>query len=175
VHHSAIDGASGAELLTVLLDLSPEGRELPEAAPFQPSRPPGRIAMAARTAARMAWRPVESVKITGGMVKAVPTLGPVISPLIGGLLGLNRGDGGVIATRPGRAPATPFNKAITPHRRVAFRSVDLATVKSVKNAFGVSVNDVVMTMCAGALRRWLEDHDALPDMPAGVDDPGLGA
>ena len=34
-----------------------------------------------------------------------------------------------------------------------------------KNAFGVSVNDVVMAMCAGALRRWLADHDALPDLP----------
>jgi diacylglycerol O-acyltransferase len=62
-------------------------------------------------------------------------------------------------------PATPFNKAITPHRRLAFRSVDLATVKAVKNAFGVSVNDVVMAMCAGALRRWLADHDALPATP----------
>jgi WS/DGAT/MGAT family acyltransferase len=43
--------------------------------------------------------------------------------------------------------------------------MDLATVKAVKNAFGVSVNDVVMAMCAGALRRWLIDHDALPDQP----------
>jgi WS/DGAT/MGAT family acyltransferase len=43
--------------------------------------------------------------------------------------------------------------------------VDLDTVKAVKNAFGVSVNDVVMAMCAGALRRWLIDHDALPDQP----------
>ncbi len=71
----------------------------------------------------------------------------------------------MIATRPGRAPATPFNRAITPHRRFAFRSVDLDTVRAVKKAFGVSVNDVVMAMCAGALRRWLVDHDALPDQP----------
>jgi WS/DGAT/MGAT family acyltransferase len=66
---------------------------------------------------------------------------------------------------PGRAPATPFNKPITPHRRFAFRSVDLATVKMVKNAFGVSVNDVVMAMSAGALRRWLAEHEALPSQP----------
>ncbi len=43
--------------------------------------------------------------------------------------------------------------------------MDLNTVKMVKNAFGVSVNDVVMAMCAGALRRWLTEHDALPDQP----------
>jgi diacylglycerol O-acyltransferase len=90
---------------------------------------------------------------------------PAVSNLVGGLLGLNRGDGEVIRTTPGRAPATPFNRPITPHRRLAMRSVDLDTVKAVKNAFGVSVNDVVMAMCAGALRRWLTDHDALPETP----------
>ena len=71
--------------------------------------------------------------------------------LVGGMLGLNRGDGEVIETAPGRAPATPFNKPITPHRRAAFRSVDLDTVKMIKNEFGVSVNDVVMAMCACVL------------------------
>src|SRR5262249_57050550 len=84
---------------------------------------------------------------------------------VGGALGLNGGDGGVSPTTAGRAPATPFNRPITPHRRVAFRSVDLGVVKAVKNAYGVSVNDVVLAMCAGALRRWLTDHDALPEAP----------
>jgi WS/DGAT/MGAT family acyltransferase len=82
------------------------------------------------------------------------------------MLGLGRGDGGVLESSAlGRAPATPFNRPITAHRRVAFRSVGLAEVKVVKKAFGVSVNDVVMAMCAGALRRWLIDHDALPAAP----------
>jgi len=98
-------------------------------------------------------------------VRLLPTLAPPLNTLVGEILGLNRGDGAVIATRPGRAPATPFNRSITPHRRFAFRSVDLDTVKTVKKAFGVSVNDVVMAMCAGALRRWLIDHDALPGQP----------
>ncbi len=114
---------------------------------------------------RLAWRPVQTVRLTNELVKVLPTLAPAMSALVGGMLRLNRGDGGIIATTPGRAPATPFNKPITPHRRFAFRSVDLARVKTVKNAFGVSVNDVVMAMCAGALRRWLTEHDALPDQP----------
>jgi WS/DGAT/MGAT family acyltransferase len=114
---------------------------------------------------RLAWRPVQTVQISNELVRILPTLTPLVNTLVGEMLGLNRGDGSVIATRPGRAPATPFNRAITPHRRFAFRSVDLDTVKTVKKAFGVSVNDVVMAMCAGALRRWLADHDALPDQP----------
>jgi diacylglycerol O-acyltransferase len=165
IHHAAIDGASGAELLTILLDLVPEGREVPASKPFAPSRPPGPAALAALAAVRLAWRPVQTVKFTNELVKVLPTVAPAVSNLVGGLLGLNRGDGEVIRTTPGRAPATPFNRPITPHRRLAMRSVDLDTVKAVKNAFGVSVNDVVMAMCAGALRRWLTDHDALPETP----------
>jgi len=165
IHHSAIDGASGAELLTVLFDLDPGGRELPAAQPFRPEKRPGPAAMAALAAARLAWRPVETVRVANELMRLLPTLAPALSTLVGGMLGLDRGDGAVIPTMPGRAPATPFNKPITPHRRVAFRSVDLSRVKTVKNAFGVSVNDVVMAMCAGALRRWLADHDALPGAP----------
>ena len=163
IHHAAIDGASGAELLTVLLDLSPDGRELPPEKLFQPTSAPSRATLAARAAARLAWRPVQTVRVAGQLVRVVPTLAPAVGAIVGGVLGLNRGDGSVIASSPGRAPATPFNRPITPHRRVAFRSVDLARVKAVKNAFGVSVNDVVMAMSAGALRTWLIDHDALPD------------
>ena len=165
IHHSAIDGASGAELLTVLLDLDPGGRELPAAQPFRPERRPGPAAMAVLAAARLAWRPVQTVHVANQVMRVLPTLGPAVGALVGGMLGLGRGDGAVIPTVPGRAPTTPFNKPITPHRRVAFRSVDLGSVKTVKNAFGVSVNDVVMAMCAGALRRWLADHDALPTAP----------
>jgi WS/DGAT/MGAT family acyltransferase len=165
IHHAAIDGASGAELLTVLLDLTPSGRELPPPVPFRPAPPPPLPAIAAKAFARMAWRPVQTVQMTNEVIRWLPTLAPVMSTLVGGMLGLNRGDGEVIPTTAGRPPATPFNKAITPHRRFAFRSVDLAEVKTVKNAFGVSVNDVVMAMCAGALRRWLTEHQALPSQP----------
>ena len=165
IHHAAIDGASGAELLTVLLDLTPAGRELPPARPFRPGIPPGWPELTAKAVARLAWRPVQTVRLTNEMVKVLPTLAPVVNTLVGGMLGLNRGDGAVIPTALGRAPATPFNKSITPHRRFAFRSVDLDTVKKIKNVFGVSVNDVAMAMCAGALRRWLADHEALPAQP----------
>ncbi|MGD0606772.1 MAG: wax ester/triacylglycerol synthase family O-acyltransferase [Streptosporangiaceae bacterium] len=165
IHHAAIDGASGAELLTVLLDLTPDGRDLPATEPFRPAKPPSLPTLAALAAAKLAWRPVQTVRLTNELVRVLPTLAPAVNTLVGGMLGLNRGDGAVIAGMPGRAPATPFNKPITAHRRVAFRSVDLATVKAVKNAFGVSVNDVVMAMCAGALRRWLTEHDALPAQP----------
>jgi diacylglycerol O-acyltransferase / wax synthase len=165
IHHSAIDGVSGAELLTVLLDLAPGGREVPAAKPFRPAKPPGPATLAALATVRLAWRPVQTAQIAAELVRVLPSMAPAVNAIVGGMLGLGRGDGGVISTMPGRAPATPFNKPITPHRRFAFRTVDLDSVKTVKKAFGVSVNDVVMAMCAGALRRWLADRDALPGPP----------
>src|SRR5258707_9488765 len=57
IHHSAIDGVSGTELLTVLLDLSPDGREVPAAEPFTPARPPGPAVCVSFPAAHPAARP----------------------------------------------------------------------------------------------------------------------
>lgn len=165
IHHAAIDGVSGTELLTVLLDLSPEGRDEQPAEPFQPAPGPGIATRGARAFAHLARRPLDSMRLTNQIVRRLPALAPTIAPVVTGMLGLDRGDGAVIASRAGRAPTTPFNGPITAHRRVAFCSVELADAKTVKNAFGVSVNDVVMAMCAGALRRWLIEHDALPSSP----------
>lgn len=164
MHHAAIDGASGAELLTILLDLSPEGREVAPAAPFEPQLPRRREVLGV-TARGLVDRPLAAVKIAGLAARALPVLAPAATSLITRALRLDRGDGRVIPTAPLVAPATPFNVPVTQHRRVAFRSVDLGVVREVKTAFGVSVNDVVLAMCAGALRRWLDRHDALPEDP----------
>jgi diacylglycerol O-acyltransferase len=165
IHHAAIDGVSGAELLTTLLDLTPEGRELPPAPEYVPGRAPSTAGMLARTARSYATRPWAVARLAGGLVRRAPALSATYrQPLERLLFGAHR-DGELIAAVPMGAPATPLNQTITPHRRVSFRSVSLDDVKRVKNAHGVTVNDVVMAMCAGALRRWLIDRDALPEQP----------
>jgi WS/DGAT/MGAT family acyltransferase len=85
-------------------------------------------------------------------------------PLIDRFL-LRRNRGVILSAPPLIAPATPFNKNIGPHRRWAFTSIPLAEVKAIKNAAGVTVNDVVMALCAGALRTWLQKHAVLPEGP----------
>lgn len=62
-------------------------------------------------------------------------------------------------------PRTPFNGPVTPHRRVAYGALPLDRVKKVRRALGLSANDVVMALCASALRRWPADHDGLPSRP----------
>jgi diacylglycerol O-acyltransferase / wax synthase len=64
-----------------------------------------------------------------------------------------------------RAPKTSFNGRVSPHRRFAFGHLALDDVKAVKNAHGCTVNDVIVSMCAGVVRRWLVEHAELPDEP----------
>jgi WS/DGAT/MGAT family acyltransferase len=63
------------------------------------------------------------------------------------------------------APKTTFNGRVSAHRRFTFGEVDLEKVKTVKHAYGCTVNDVVVSICAGAVRRWLVEHEELPEGP----------
>jgi WS/DGAT/MGAT family acyltransferase len=66
------------------------------------------------------------------------------------------------ALPPTQAPRTPWNAAISAHRRLAFTSIPLEDAKTVRRAFGCTFNDVVMAVCSGALRGYLQHHDCLP-------------
>ncbi len=69
------------------------------------------------------------------------------------------------AVLPYEAPRSMLNKPISGSRRVAAQSWDIARVLTVAKKRGVTLNDVVLAMSAGALRRYLISHDALPDDP----------
>src|SRR5262249_56705769 len=109
IHRAGIDGVPGAELLTVRLDLSPDGRELPPGEPFVPARPPGLATLATLAVARLAWRPVQTARMANEMVRVLPTLAPAVGTLVGGGLGLNSGDGRGIQTTAGPGPAPPLH------------------------------------------------------------------
>ncbi|MDP9844264.1 WS/DGAT/MGAT family O-acyltransferase [Streptosporangium lutulentum] len=178
VHHSAVDGVTGADVLASLLDTSAEPAEIEMAPPGEPEERIEPREMVARGVARAVVNPANTVKF---LINAVPHLDeiPLISQVPGaGLVSritrdlVNRLSGGTPVPALPRltVPRTPFSGRITAHRRFAFTTLPLKDVKQVKNAFGVTVNDVVMTVCAGALRQWLLKHDALPEQPlvAGV-------
>ena len=80
-------------------------------------------------------------------------------------LSLEPADFRLFETLNGKPFPYPWNGTITPHRKVAFSEITLADVKEVKDAFGVTVNDVVLAVVAGALRRYLDAREELPDRP----------
>ena len=174
IHHSVVDGVSGNEILSVLLDPSPEGREIPEGHDGRGERVPGDVEMLGRGllgVARQPLRALRSVPTTLPNVTELPGAtvmpgGPALSRAVGRLRSaVMRQDAGVLESTTARPPRTPFNGAISPHRRFAFGRLSLDTVKQLKNAVGITVNDVVVALCAGAVREWLTRRDALPEDP----------
>jgi len=176
MHHAAVDGMSGAEVLSVLLDTAPTGRDVPPAGDRGGEvRTPGELGMLARGVAGLPRQPVRAVAAVSrtlphldsvAMLRHVPGIGTTaaISRRLA-RLSPRRRDGGILQGATLTAPRTRFQGSITPHRRVAFGSLPLADVKAVKNAAGCTVNDVVMTICAGALRDWLAARGELPSDP----------
>jgi WS/DGAT/MGAT family acyltransferase len=75
---------------------------------------------------------------------------------------LRRAGGGPHMAAPFAGPATRFNASITARRNVALAQLDLDDIKKVKDRFEVTVNDVVMALCAAVLRGFFRDHDELP-------------
>jgi diacylglycerol O-acyltransferase len=166
VHHSAIDGVSGNDVLAALLDVSPQGRAMPDPPPRRTERQPGAVELLARSAMSLASSPVQVARLSLSLLRSAPVLASSTLPRLPLLDRLAGTDEEAILSQPGlRAPPTPFNRSITQHRRWGFCDLPLSEVKRVKNAYGVTVNDVVMALCAGALRRWLADHHALPNVP----------
>jgi WS/DGAT/MGAT family acyltransferase len=151
MHHATVDGVSGASLVSEVCSLEPDAppmlADAPKPAP--PGRPSDRQIIA-DGALRLAKRPLKFARLVAPTVGVVPAW-------------VNRARRGAAMPAPFTAPRTVFNGTITGHRSVAFVRMSLADVKKVKNAFGCTVNDVVLTMCSGALRTYLEDRDALPD------------
>jgi diacylglycerol O-acyltransferase len=166
IHHAAVDGVSGGDILSALLDLTPEGRPAPEeTTPFVGEQPPGPWSLLARSGRSALRQPSHALRVATDLIRSSPAIaGALTGPLAQLLPG--RGDHQDGLVLPGvrlRAPRTPFNANITPHRRWAFADLPLSEVKAVRAATGLTVNDVVMGLCAGALRRWLLDHEALPE------------
>jgi diacylglycerol O-acyltransferase / wax synthase len=174
IHHAAVDGVSGAEIMTALLDLTPEGREPPPPLDSPPDREPGELAMLARGA-------LGTPRYVGRVVRALPSTVPNLedTPILSELPGaktlgritsgavrlLRRRESRVLERTALKPPRTSFNGRISPHRRFAFGRLSLADVKAVKRQYGYTVNDVIVAVCAGAVRRWLIKHGELPDVP----------
>ncbi len=176
IHHAVVDGVSGNEILSVLLDPSPEGRELPPPPP-EPTgeRVPGDLEMLGRGLAGLPRQPLRALRALPSTVPNLTDLpganafpgGPQLSSALGHArraLGSDE-DPSVLEVTTARPPRTSFNGPISAHRRFALGSLSLDTVKAIKNQVGVTVNDVVVALCAGALRGWLEERDELPPDP----------
>ncbi|MFI5776519.1 wax ester/triacylglycerol synthase family O-acyltransferase [Nocardia sp. NPDC051570] len=149
-HHAAVDGITGTHIMMHLCDLEP-GVRYPESEDIRTvESEPNDVLLAAEGLLRFPAK-------LGAFGMLPKTLG-----MVGGFANRRRQDKKGMAT-PFTAPRTPFNGTISPHRSISFTKASLGDIKEIKAAFGVKVNDVVLTVVGGALREYLDARGELPD------------
>ena len=151
VHHAAIDGMSGVEMLTAIHTQTPEEGEPPvPSTPWTPEQDPSTAELLARAGFNAATMPARGMRVARKMV-----------PGLGRAMALQTRQAGTSSVT---APITRFNAPVSPHRVVDGCYFELADVKQMRKAVeGATVNDVALAVLGGALRAYLEAAGELPE------------
>lgn len=151
IHHSAIDGVGGVEVLSALFQTSPDEGPPEHDDRWRPERVPNAWELLGRATLANAARPWRVVR---GVSRALPHV--VRLP--------RRVAEGDVRLPALAVPTTPFNARVSPHRVFDARVFRLADLKAIKAAVtGATINDVVLTVCGGAMRAYLDKRGELPE------------
>lgn len=146
MHHSLTDGINGIRIATDQLALTPDGDW------------------------RAPWHAADEMKSRTRKTSGPGSLGPLktVAGVSRGLRTMRQGSEPVVL--PFKAPPSAFNLKVTNARRVATQQLEMARMKAVAKHTSTSLNDVFVALCGDALRRYLLDHDQLPEssLTAGV-------
>jgi WS/DGAT/MGAT family acyltransferase len=152
-HHALVDGVSGVDIATVLFDLKPVPEPAAADHEWVPQPEPSAAELLARDAEGMLRAPLgmarrleQTVEHPRAAAQRVADAAQALSEV------------GWNFANP--APTVPLNVKIGSHRRFAWVRSDLAKFKRIKNVLGGTVNDVVLAVVSGALRRWLRSRGA---------------
>ena len=147
VHHAGVDGVTGANLMSRLCSTEPDA---PPPEPVEGGGGATSLEIAVTGLMRFATRPLQLANLL-----------PITAVSVFETVRRARSGSGMAA--PFAAPQTAFNASVTGHRNIAFTQLDLDDIKEVKSRFNVKVNDVVVALCSGVLRKFLQDRGDLPD------------
>jgi diacylglycerol O-acyltransferase len=160
MHHAAIDGQAGVAVAKALFDISQT--PAPVKAPRVTRRPDSsQLGMAELASAALSNTVQQYVKL----IQSIPATAKAITSV---LLPVSEATGKRTFELPKglkTAPKTPLNVSITNQRSFAGRSVPLAEIKQMAKATNTSLNDIVLAICAGALKRYLADYGCRPTKP----------
>lgn len=148
IHHSMIDGLSGVDLTTILLNVSPEA-EVEEAPEWEPRPAPTPSQLAVAEAARVTRRLIDRL---GNLSEAIKDTKDISDRA------MDKSAAAMSSLRSGwltPSDRTPLNPDIGPNRRFDWTEMPLESVKQIKNGLGGSLNDVVLAITTGAVRNFL--------------------
>jgi WS/DGAT/MGAT family acyltransferase len=150
IHHAAIDGVSGVDIMNAVHSLDAEGAVSPPERPWVPERTPTSVELLARAQLNTLATPLRIARLVGQSAPGI----------VRTLTGLARGN---FRTTFGRVPRTRFNGSVGSHRVVDGRDFSLAEIKDIRSRWsGATVNDVVVTVVGGAMRKYLKSKGELP-------------
>ncbi|HSN70342.1 MAG TPA: wax ester/triacylglycerol synthase domain-containing protein, partial [Steroidobacteraceae bacterium] len=149
VHHAAIHLAEGADLAVLLHDAEPQAGKPSPPEPWFPDEPPEAAPILVRAVANNLFDPLAALK---RVTRSVSQAGPAVL-----------GFAGEAIRHPERFPTARFNAEVSPHRVFETRRFDVADFERIRRLVrSASIDDVVLAICGGALRRYLECHEELP-------------
>jgi WS/DGAT/MGAT family acyltransferase len=149
IHHAAIDGVSGAQIIAAMHDDRPDAAVAEPETRWAPERDPGALDLLGRAALNNLRSPFQLGRV---LANTVPRLRDYVAEQRRSRI-----------EETGPVPRTRFNATVTPHRVIGGIRFELRTIKEIrKSVSGSTVNDVILTICGGALRRYLEAKDELP-------------
>lgn len=154
-HHALVDGVSAMRLLASTLSTDPDERGMP--APW--ATMPAKRTRSAASDTSLAELPMSALRSAFGLTAEAAGLpGALVKTITKGV----RNETSAVSLH---APRTIFNQSITGSRRFAAQDWPIERLRAVGRATGTTINDVVLAMCAGAMRAYLLELDALPDAP----------
>ncbi len=154
VHHAVIDGVAGAQLLAQLLDLSPEGRAVTETCPpWLPPALPSHTRLVTDALPSMVRSPLRMLRAAREVGKTAVRLARHALDEASGPISIPLG-----------APDT-FESPVCAQRAVTFAELDLAQVRTLRDRYGSTINDVVLAVCSGALRAHLTANGQATESP----------
>lgn len=169
MHHAAVDGMGGVEMIFQMFSAEPGGQAIgARADDWEPEPVPSQGEMFVRALPTVVMRPVHTARALAG-------LGGVIlaRSLKSATRSKDKPDTGSGA-RLFSGPRLPFNEILhhgIPHKSMAWANIAMSDVKKVRELHGCTVNDVALAISAAGIRRWLIDHDALPTGPITCGNP----
>ena len=148
MHHVAVDGMAGQGIMSLLFDMTPEPRKIEKPKPFRPKPIPNEMAMMFKSALSFTKDPLKFPKLISEAVTATVKTGV-----------FSRMKGAELPTAPFSAPNTPLNGLVASQRKWNTVILSLERIKALKNIMGTTMNDVMLAICAGALRRYLLEKE----------------
>ena len=151
IHHSCVDGRAATDLGSALMDLTPETRKRETPPPWTPKPPPSDLELLARAHINSLIKPHQLINLVNQNSQRLPE---AVNKLINKDIKL-----------PPPAPKSRFNGSITKNRVIDSKTWDFKRIRAIKSKAKVTVNDTVMSIVAGALRKYLLHKNDLPEEP----------